>query len=77
MHLHELDENTVGRVTDISSEDPELESKLREIGFAEDDEVEVVHHGPIARKPLCVRLNQTLIALRTEEAAAISVEKVA
>ena len=75
MRLDDLDENVVGRVTDISSDDPELESKLREIGFAENDEVEVVHHGPVARKPLCVRLNQTLIALRTEEAAAITVEK--
>lgn len=74
MRLDESDGNVVCRVTDISSDDPELESKLREIGFAEDDEVEVVHHGPIAGKPLCVRLNQTLIALRTEEAAAITVE---
>ncbi|MEM9617785.1 MAG: FeoA family protein [Pseudomonadota bacterium] len=74
MRLHELKKGGQARVTKISSVDAELEAKLREIGFAEDDEVEIVHFGPIGGKPICARLNQTLIALRIEEAAAIKVE---
>ena len=74
MRLHELPKGVCGRVTKISGDDADLEAKLREIGFAEDDEVEIVYYGPIASKPICARLNQTLIALRTEEAAAVIVE---
>ncbi len=74
MRLHELKKGERARVAEISSADAELEAKLREIGFAEDDDVEIVHYGPVAGKPICARLNQTLIALRLEEAAAIEVE---
>jgi len=74
MRLHELDKGLPRRIKEIESKDQALEAKLREIGFAEGDCVEIVHHGPIAGKPICTRLNETLIALRTEEAAAIIVE---
>lgn len=74
MRLHEMPIGVCVRVKKIIDGDGELEAKLREIGFAEDDDVEIVHYGPMARKPICVRLNQTLIALRAEEAAAIIVE---
>jgi len=47
---------------------------LREIGFAEEDEVELLYTGPLGRKPLCFRLNRTMIALRANEAMAIEVE---
>lgn len=50
-----------------------LEAKLREIGFAEDDEVELVQRGPLSARALCFRLNQTLIALRRDEAAVIKI----
>ncbi|MEZ5892928.1 MAG: FeoA family protein [Parvularculaceae bacterium] len=74
MQLIHLKKGAVARVTGISAADPLVEAKLREIGFAEMDEVELAHQGPIGGKPLCFRLNRTLIALRAEEAAAISVE---
>ena len=74
MNLTELPRGACARVHSIATADPELETKLREIGFAEGDEVEVVHFGPLAKKPICARLNRTLIALRTSEAAAIIVE---
>ena len=54
-----------------------MEAKLREVGFAEEDEIEVMHAGPLNGRPLCVRLNLTLIALRADEAAAIDVEPLA
>lgn len=73
MTLEELTRGRIARVTGFKSDDLRLESKLREIGFAEDDEVEVVHYGPLMSRPVCVRLNRTLIALRRNEAAAIEV----
>lgn len=74
LRLHDLKKGDQARVTGIEPHDAELEAKLREIGFAEGDEVEVVHLGPIAGKPICARLNETLIDLRTEEARAIMIE---
>lgn len=76
MQLSNLPKGTIARVRRIESKDSILESKLREIGFAEDDEVEIVHLGPITGRPFCARLNQTLIALRSDEAEAIIVEAV-
>ena len=59
------------QIAGISPDDPDLEVKLREIGFAEGDEVEALHPGPFGAKSLCVRLNRTIIALRRREASAI------
>lgn len=73
MTLEELARGQIARVTGFKSDDQGLEPKLREIGFAEDDEVEIVHFGPLMARPVCVRLNRTLIALRRYEAAAIEV----
>ncbi|MAW81865.1 MAG: hypothetical protein CMI63_16645 [Parvularcula sp.] len=74
MQLSQMKKGAVGRVTGISAADPLIEAKLREIGFAENDAVELAHTGPLAKTPLCVRLNRTLIALRADEAQAIEVE---
>lgn len=73
MLLTDMKKGAAGRVTAISAADPLIEAKLREIGFAENDAVELAHLGPFGGAPLCVRLNRTLIALRVEEAGAISV----
>ncbi|MBI1366004.1 MAG: ferrous iron transport protein A [Alphaproteobacteria bacterium] len=74
MRLDRLEKGRPARVRRLNGADPLMEAKLREVGFAEDDEVEIVHFGPLAARPICVRLNQTLIALRAEEAAAIEVK---
>ncbi len=73
MRLNQLAKNQIAQIAAVSGDDAGMEAKLREIGFAEGDEVEIVHLGPIGGKPICVRLNQTLIALRAEEAAAVAV----
>ncbi|TNE36506.1 MAG: ferrous iron transport protein A [Alphaproteobacteria bacterium] len=62
------------RVVGFSETNPALVARLREIGFAEEDEVELLYTGPLARRPLCFRLNRTMIALRLDEAIAIEVE---
>ncbi len=64
----------VGRVRSIEAGTAELEAKLREVGFAEGDEVEMLAQGPFRRRTVAVRLNRTIVALRGSEAAMIQVE---
>ena len=54
---------------------PDLEIKLREVGFCEGDCVELIARGPVDGQPLAVRLNRRLIAMRLSEAHAIKVER--
>ncbi|MBI1340816.1 ferrous iron transport protein A [bacterium] len=55
--------------------DPGMVQRLRAIGFAEGDEVELLARGPIGGAPLSVRLNRTVVALRRYEASLIRVER--
>lgn len=52
----------------------EFAEKLREFGFSEGDEVELLAHGPLGGQPLAVRLNRTVVAMRNAEAEAVEVE---
>ena len=74
MTLAELPKSVFARVTGFDGRDPELETRLREIGFAEGDMVEALHFGLFGRNPMSVRLNGALIALRRLEARAVRVE---
>lgn len=53
----------------------DLESRLREIGFHEDAEVELLHRGPLGGDPLAIRIDRTTIAIRRSEARAILVDR--
>ena len=75
--LNELKAGATGRVSGIATSDPMLEAKLREIGFAEGDEVELLTRGPFGGQPLAVRLNRTIVALRTLEAKAVRIVPIA
>jgi len=72
--LDRLVKGKVGRVTGFLASDQKLVAKLREIGFAEGDEVELLGKGWLGGAPLSIRLNRTVIALRKGEAAQIQVE---
>lgn len=74
MKLHELAPNRKARVRTIASGGHDLEAKLREVGFSEGDEVEMVGHGPLGGQTLAVRVNRTIIAMRAPEAALIEVD---
>lgn len=75
MQLHELKLGQIATITNITHDDAVLENKLREVGFAEGDEVEKLQRGALfLRDPICVRLNQTMMALRIAEASAIYVD---
>jgi ferrous iron transport protein A len=72
--LDRLQKGRVGRVTGFGPSDSNLVAKLREIGFAEGDEVELLAKGWLGGNPLSIRLNRTMIALRRGEAALVLVE---
>ncbi len=73
MTLDSLAKGAAARIAAIEAS-PELEAKLREIGFAEGDEVEMLGAGPLGGQPLAVRLNRRIIALRAAEARALLIE---
>lgn len=75
--LDKLPRNVRARVAGFSTSDAPLVLKLREIGFAEGDEVELLGRGWLGGAPLSIRLNRTVIALRRNEAALVNVEPIA
>jgi ferrous iron transport protein A len=72
--LNELKRHEAGRVSGFGTHDDAMVIKLREIGFAEGDEVEILGRGLLGGTPISVRLNQTVIALRTKEASLVEVD---
>lgn len=74
--LDSLSKGVVARVFGFDPTDVSLVAKLREIGFAEGDEVELMGRGWLGGAPLSIRLNRTLIALRKKEAALVRVEPI-
>ena len=72
--LDRLPKGITGRVAGFGAGDDKLVAKLREIGFAEGDEVELLGRGWLGGAPLSIRLNRTMIALRKGEAALVRVE---
>ncbi|MGE3303313.1 MAG: ferrous iron transport protein A [Hyphomonadaceae bacterium] len=73
MTLEELARGVIARVVAIDGPSEDVNAKLRELGFSEGDEVELITRGPLGGQPLAFRLNRTTIALRGPEAAAIRV----
>ena len=71
--LTELPRRASSRILGFSG-DGDVETRLREIGFAEGDSVTPLHFGLFGRNPMSVRVNGALIALRREDAQSILVE---
>lgn len=74
--LDQLKKGRLARVAGFRQDNHGLVARLREIGFAEGDEVEILATGWLGGAPLSVRLNRTVVALRKSEAAQIEVELV-
>lgn len=74
MKLNELKARQKARIRSIATGGDQMDVKLREVGFSEGDEVEMVGAGPLGGRTLAVRLNRSLIALRTSEAELVEVE---
>jgi len=77
LNLSQLSKNIPARITGFTQQNGDLETRLREIGFAEGDKVQVQHRGLFGGNPITVSLNGALIALRKQDAAIIRVETLA
>lgn len=63
---------TISRV-DWSMLDATTARRLQEFGIDEGMAVELIHHGPLGRDPLALRVGRMTIALRQAQASAITV----
>ena len=75
LRLTDLAKDESGIITGFDEANPELCTKLREIGFAEGDNVTPLHFGLFGKNPISVRVNGALIALRRQDAQAIVLTK--
>ncbi len=76
MNLRDLPKAQPARVSGFQTPDAALETRLREIGFAEGDRVECLQRGLIGGNPIMIKLNGALIAMRKREAQAVLVEAI-
>jgi len=74
--LSQLPKAKTALITGFSDQNSGLETRLREIGFAEGDHVSVQHKGLFGGNPISVSLNGALIALRKQDASAVLVSPV-
>ncbi|MEE9272693.1 MAG: FeoA family protein [Robiginitomaculum sp.] len=71
--LFALETNRPARICGFNGGRDHVQIRLREIGFAEGDLVEILHTGLFGRSPLNVKLHGTSIAMRPMEAKMITV----
>ena len=73
MILTELPWRTPAIVESVEDHGPQdnIARRLRELGFVNGEEVEVVAKGPVGAEPLLVQVGFTRFALRRSEAARI------
>ncbi len=62
--------------SDIPDVTPDITDRLREMGFAEELEVEVLHQSLFGRDPIAVRIGRMTVALRRREANIVKVQLV-
>jgi len=73
--LTDLSKDEAATILGFDSDEPDLAIRLREIGFAEGDNVMPLHFGLFGRNPISVRVNGALIALRRQDAKAVLVSR--
>lgn len=61
---------TVDSVQDVGADD-NIARRLRELGFIQGEQVEIVAAGPMGGEPLLVQIGFTRFALRRSEAARV------
>jgi ferrous iron transport protein A len=73
--LHALKREKVAYVVSIREEDDNARDvlRLRELGFCEGVEVELLHQGVFGADPLAVRVGGNLVALRRKHAELVEV----
>lgn len=76
MTLAEMNEATQCRVIAAATENKELQSRLYALGLYPGVEVNVLRFAP-AGDPIQIRIGQTLLSIRRQEAISVAVEEVA
>lgn len=71
--LFALEKQRPARICGFNTDIEHDQIRLREIGFAEGDLIEILHVGLFGRSPLNVKLHGTAIAMRPNEAKMIRV----
>ncbi|WP_411834660.1 FeoA family protein [Pseudoxanthomonas mexicana] len=73
--LSELPGRTPATVLSVTDRGPNdnIARRLRELGFVQGEEVQVMARGPIGGEPLLVQIGYTRFALRLSEAARVQV----
>jgi ferrous iron transport protein A len=71
--LTELPRRTLAVVDSVQEvgENDNIARRLRELGFVDGEQVEVVAQGPLGAEPLLVQVGFTRFALRRSEAARV------
>lgn len=75
LRLTDLKQNESALIVGFRAEEGDLTTRLREIGFAEGDNVTPLHFGLFGKNPISVRLNGALIAIRKQDASAVLVRR--
>lgn len=73
--MNQLRADETAIITGFIAGNVSLETRLREIGFAEGDYVRIKHKGLFGGNPISVSLNGALIALRKHDAASVLVRR--
>ena len=75
MILSDLPRRTSATVEAVEDRVPNdaISRRLRELGFVDGEQVQVMAIGPIGAEPLLVQIGYTRFALRREEAARVRV----
>lgn len=76
MNLSQLPKHMIARITGFDAINPELETRLREIGFAEGDMVSLQHKGLFGGNPISINLNGALIAMRKQDARIVLIAQI-
>ena len=73
MRLNQLSRRTPAIVEDVEDHVPNdaVARRLRELGFVNGEQVEIVAAGPLGAEPLLVQVGYTRFALRQVEAARV------
>ena len=79
MTLAELQQRTTAIVDVVEDREPNdaIARRLRELGFVEGEQVEIVAAGPFGAEPLLVQVGFTRFALRRSEAARVRLKRAA
>lgn len=71
--LCDLRQDRPATIVGFACETDDLETRLREIGFAEGDSVTALHFGLFGRNPMSIRVNGAIIAVRRQDVAGVRI----